>query len=234
MPLATQYPCILSFVSQVNATGNTVPLSPDSLEGAWQKQWREHSVLALKTYVDQDSCSCITRWLVSSRWAWLTVSPPHLPALIVLYCNSTSVYISYSKYYTQIYSASYSMDTRVSFTKVQRPGCEIDHSSQSNTEVKSKWHCTSASPVYLEECTGTTLPLTKCKLTAHNMIWQFTLTALLTINTRLCNCCRCGSRQTLGWFNLCHLQCFRLQKLGYFNLSEQTIRQPVYEVALLL
>jgi hypothetical protein len=65
------------------------------------------------------------------------------------------------------------------------------------------------------------------------MIWQFALTARLTINSRLCNCCWRRSSEILGRFNLCHLQCIRLQKLRYFNLSGQTNRLPVYKVALL-
>jgi len=70
----------------------------------------------------------------------------------------------------------------------------------------------------------------------RHRIWydSCALTALLTINSRLCNCCWCWSSEILGRFNLCHLQCIRLQKLRYFNLSGQTNRLPVYKVALLM
>ena len=63
---------------------------------------------------------------------------------------------------------------------------------------------------------------------------QFALTALLTINSRLCNRCWCGSSERLCRFHLCHLQSIRLHKLRYFNLLGQTNGLPVYKVVLLM
>lgn len=36
----------------------------------------------------------------------------------------------------------------ISFSGLQRPGHEADHSPSSTVEVKSTWCCTSAAPVY--------------------------------------------------------------------------------------
>ena len=48
----------------------------------------------------------------------------------------------------EAHPARYAMGTGT-FLKVQNPGCEADHSSQSSVKVKNEWSYTSPSPIYL-------------------------------------------------------------------------------------
>ena len=45
-----------------------------------------------------------------------------------------------------VHLAAYSMGTGALSPGVEQPGCVVDHSPPSGTEVKNEWFCTSASP----------------------------------------------------------------------------------------